>query len=140
MYLHRLRQTCPNCAFRSPAWTDECVQCDRRLVPPDRLRTWGFVYLGLGAVLTAAGAYLIVLVGGIMARSGDPGATTRFTGTPLQAALVFAALAFVLSVGLLGLAMGGWQVTRGRRHPGLVRLALVLYAILMLLGVAVEFL
>ena len=93
------------------------------------MRAAGFLYLGLGLLLAGAGAYLIVLIAGIIRRSGDPGATTRFTGGGWEAALIFGALGFVLLLGVTGILMGLWQIRHGRRNPKLVRVVIVFYVI-----------
>lgn len=129
MWILFARQACGRCSSAVPLWSDECPACGLVLHPPGRLRAAGALYLVLGALLTAAPAYLIVRVAGIMARSDDPGAATRFTGTGWQAAGVFGVLGFVLLIGVVGLLMGAWQVVHGRRNLRLVRVAIVLYVV-----------
>jgi hypothetical protein len=97
--------------------------------PPGRLRAAGVIYLVLSSLLTGGATYLMVLTAGLVARSDDPEAATRFSGTGWQLALVFGALGFVLLIGVTGILMGVWQVLYGRRNLALVRVAMVLYVI-----------
>lgn len=124
-----MRQRCGGCGAASPAWTDVCSGCGVVLHPPGRLRAAGVLYLVLGSLLTGLATYLIVKIAGMVARSGDPEATGRFTGTWGQLALVYGALGFVLLIGVTGLLMGVWQVLHGRRNLVLVRVTIVLYLI-----------
>jgi hypothetical protein len=129
MQILLVKKKCGSCGSRTPAWANACAFCGGALHLPRHLRQAGVLYLVLGALLTAAGVYLILLVAGIMARSDDPGATTRFTGGPGDAALVFATLGFVLLLGIVGIAMGAWQVVHGRRDTRLVRVVMALYVV-----------
>lgn len=123
------KQRCGSCGSGTPAWSDVCAECGAVLHSPRRLRHAGVLYLGLGMLLTAPAVYLILLVARILARSDDPGAATRFTGGPADLALVFATLGFVLLLGIVGIAMGAWQVVHGRRDTRLVRVVMAFYAV-----------
>ena len=124
-----MRQRCGGCGAESPAWTDVCSGCGVVLHPPGRLRAAGVLYIVLGSLLTGLATYLVVQIAGMVARSGDPEATGRFTGTVWQLALVYSALGFVLLVGVTVILMGVWQVLHGRRNLKLVRVAMVLYVV-----------
>lgn len=123
------KQRCRRCGSATPIWSDVCDGCGVLLHPPRRLRQAGVLYLLLGTLLTAPAVYMILWVADVMAHSDDPGAATRFTGGPWDAALVFAVLGFVLLLGITGLAMGAWQVVHGRRNLRLVRVVMVFYVI-----------
>lgn len=87
------------------------------------------LYLVLGTLLTAPAVHLILLIARIMAHPDDPGAATRFDGGPAGVALVFGSLGFVLLLGIVGIAMGAWQVVRGRRDTRPVRVAMGFYGV-----------
>ena len=129
MQMLLMKQRCGRCGSGTPVWSDVCAECGVVLHPPRRLRQAGVLYLFLGALLTAPAVYMILWVADVMAHSDDPGATTRFTGGPWDAALVFAVLGFVLLLGITGIAMGAWQVVHGRRNLALVRVVMVFYVI-----------
>jgi hypothetical protein len=129
MRLLATKQRCGSCGSGTPVWSDVCAECGAALHSPRRLRQAGVLYLFLGMLLTAPAEYLILLIARIIARSNDPGATTRFTGGPADVALAFGSLGFVLLLGLVGIAMGAWQVVHGRRNPRLVRVVMVFYVV-----------
>lgn len=129
MQILLMKQRCGACGAASPMWTDVCSGCGVVMHPPGRLRAAGVLYLVLGSLLTGGTTYLIVQIAGMVARSADPEATGRFTGTWRQLALVYSALGFVLLIGVTGILMGVWQVLHGRRNLALVRVVMVLFVI-----------
>lgn len=129
MQILLMKQRCGACGAASPMWTDVCSGCGVVMHPPRPLRVAGVIYLVLSLLLTGGATYLMVATAGIVSRSGDPEATTRFSGTWWQMALVFGALGFVLLIGVTGILMGVWQVLHGRRNLALVRVVMVLYVI-----------
>ncbi|HEX2188603.1 MAG TPA: hypothetical protein VHG51_06870 [Longimicrobiaceae bacterium] len=140
MQILLMRQECGRCSSAVPIWSDVCQECGLVLHSRRQLRAAGVLYLVLGTVLTAPAVYGIVWAAGVMARSDDPAATTRFTGDAWDAVFVFAVFGFVLAVGVVGLAMGGWQVVHGRRNPRLVRVVMVLYVIFWMAYLGAHFL
>lgn len=135
-----VKHRCGSCGSRTPAWADVCASCGGVIHAPRHLRQAGVLYLVLGMLLTAPAVYLILLVARIMAHPDDPGATTRFNGGPADVALVFGSLGFVLLLGMVGIAMGAWQVVHGRRNPRLVRVVMVFYVVFWIAAVLVSFL
>jgi predicted nucleic acid-binding Zn ribbon protein len=129
MHLLVAKQRCGSCGSGTPVWSDVCAECGVVLHSPRRLRQAGVLYLFLGMLLTAPAVYMILWAADVVAHSDDPGATTRFSGGAGDAALVFAAMGFVLLLGITGIAMGAWQVVHGRRNPRLVRVVMVFYVI-----------
>lgn len=129
MQILLMRQRCGRCGSTTPIWSAVCSGCGEILVSPRQLRRAGVLYLVLGSLITFPGLYMIAWVAVIMARSDDPEATTRFTGDAWDAVLVFAFLGFVLTVGIVGLLMGAWQVKYGRRNLRLVSVVIVLNVI-----------
>jgi cytochrome b len=92
----------------------------------------------IGTGLVAGMAYLIIVIARIIAQSDDPNATSRFTGTPMQALMVYAILGLVLVFGVVSVVAGAWQVRYGTRNPWLVKLVLGLAAIFVSLGVLIQ--
>jgi hypothetical protein len=121
-----------------PFWSDSCSRCGSVEHPPQRLRWAGVLYLILGVVITGAIGYLMVVLGTIIRHSGDPGATVRFNGGPLMVLFVYAVLSFPMVVGLTVTAMGISQIRTGRRNLKLVRVAMVLYLVLVVVGLGIQ--
>jgi magnesium-transporting ATPase (P-type) len=140
MYLRAMVHTCPQCATVARSWEDFCPQCSARISNPSRVRALGWMLIVIGAGLTAAMAYLIVLIARLIEGSDDPGATSSFTGTQAQAAMVFGLLGLVLAFGLVALAGGAWQARYGTRNPRLVKVVLAFGAVFLAIGTAVQYL
>lgn len=139
MYLGGMVQTCPQCSTQAKSWLDWCPDCGTRLSRPSRIRALGWVLMVIGTGLTAGMVYLIVVIAGIMRASGDPDATTRFTGTPSQALMVFGILGLVLVFGLVSVTAGAWQVRHGTRNPRLVKVVLGFAAVFFGFGALVRY-
>ncbi len=77
----------------------------------------------------ALGIYLAQLI----ARSGEPGQTTRFSGGPEDVALIIAIFGLVISFGLASMAGGIWQIKYGKPNRklmvGMLIVALILFVI-----------
>jgi len=123
------RRRCRSCGAATPAWSDVCGRCGRGARSRRWRRAAAVLSLVLGALLAGGAAYLIVLIASIVARSDDPGAATRFTGTGWQLALVYGVLGYVLLHGALAIFMGVWRLRGGRRSPRLMRVVTVFYVI-----------
>jgi len=90
------------------------------------VRTLGWVLVGIGAFLVVFMAGLSLVVGRIIARSGNPEATTRFTGDTSDAAIMFGIFGVIALFGLLGMAAGASQIRQGRVNRRMVTVVLVL--------------
>ena len=138
MYVRAMVQTCPQCQSQAQSWVDNCPQCGLLLSRPSRVRALGWALMVIGTGLVAGMAYLIIVIARIIAQSDDPNATSRFTGTPMQALMVYAILGLVLVFGVVSVVAGAWQVRYGTRNPWLVKLVLGLAAIFVSLGVLIQ--
>lgn len=138
--LRGMVHTCPRCATVARSWEDFCPRCSARISSPSRIRALGWMLIVIGAGLTGGMAYLIVLIARIIQGSDDPDATTRFTGTPAQAAMTFGILGVVLVFGLVALAGGAWQARYGTRNRRLVKVVLAFAAVFFAIGMAVQYL
>ncbi|MBK9168346.1 MAG: hypothetical protein IPM24_12875 [Bryobacterales bacterium] len=59
------------------------------------IRQRGWALVGVGSLLLALMTPIIVSMALVIARSGDPGAATRFDGSPAMAPTIFAVLGLV---------------------------------------------
>ena len=85
--------------------------------------------------MSALGIYL----GSIIAQSGEPGETTRFTGGPQDVAFIVAIFGLVISFGLASMAGGLWQIIYGKPNR-LVMVAMFLVAgILVAIGWVIKY-
>ena len=129
---------CPQCGARLRVWLNTCSRCGKKIPANSALRKMGIAILILGLGLCGVISYLAWAVALVMRHSGDPGATMRFTGTPLQAVMIFGVFGFVFLVGLTLLAGGVFQVAYGRKSQYLTRVALFWYTVIWVLyGIAV---
>ena len=103
-----------------------CTECGRPNRTPKQVRTLGWVLVGIGAFLVVFMAGLSLVVGRIIARSGNPEATTRFTGDTSDAAIMFGIFGVIALFGLLGMAAGASQIRQGRVNRRMVTVVLVL--------------
>ncbi len=51
-----------------------------------------------------------IFLWGILAETGQPGKTTRFTGGPQDVLFIFAIFGLVIAFGLASMAGGAWQI------------------------------
>jgi len=103
-----------------------CTECGRPNRTPKQVRRLGWVLVGLGASVVAVMAGLSLAVGRIIARSGNPEATTRFTGDAGDAAIMFGIFGFIALFGLFGIAAGASQIRHGKVNRRMVTAVLVL--------------
>jgi hypothetical protein len=112
---------CPACRQVNSTHHDVCPKCGH-LLHATAIRVRGALAMGLGLALAGGISYLMVWIADVIRHSADPGATNRFTGSPAQAAGIFAILSFVLLIGLVSIVMGGWMLRYGWRPARLKRL------------------
>ena len=103
-----------------------CTECGRPNRTPKQVRRLGWVLVGLGASVVAVMAGLSLVIGRIIARSGNPEATTRFTGDASDAAIMFGIFAFIALFGLVGIAASASQIKHGKVNRRMVTVVLVL--------------
>ena len=115
---------CPQCGARLRMWRNTCSRCGKKIRADSALRKMGIAILILGLGLSGVISYLAWVVALVMRHSGDPGATMRFTGTPLQAVMIFGVFGFVLLVGLTLLAGGVFQIVYCRKNTYATKVAL----------------
>lgn len=84
--------------------------------------------------MSALGIYL----GGIIAQSGEPGETTRFTGGPQEVALIVAVFGLVIAFGLASMAGGIWQIKYGKPNRKLMVAMFLVAGILVAIAWAIK--
>lgn len=127
---------CPVCQQINSTRHDVCPKCGH-ILHAKQIRVRGAISLVLGLLLAGGMSYLIVLIASIIRHSNDPGATTRFSGSPAAAVAIFAILSFVLLFGIVAILMGGWMLRYGWRPVKLKRVVWGFAIIFWLLSQAV---
>ena len=106
--------SCPKCSFETEESLARCPSCGSRLQSATKVRILGWFLLLIGTGLVLFMSALGVYLGSLVARSGEPGETTRFTGGPQDVALIVAVFGLVISFGLASMAGGLWQIIYGK--------------------------
>jgi uncharacterized paraquat-inducible protein A len=126
-------KTCYKCAYETETADVRCPRCGKKLFTKAETRV-------LGGVLTALGAFLMVVMGaiiiffvGLMSQSGKSSGA-KFNGSKNDALLVFAILGFVLLFGFTSFIAGLWQLIFARRNMVLIWIILGLGAIFLIGG------
>ena len=81
---------------------------------------------------------LAIILGRIIAGSGDPGATTRFTGGPEEVRLIVAVFGLVISFGLASMVGGVWQIWYGKPNGKFMVMMFVVAGLLWVIESAVS--
>lgn len=110
-----------------------CTQCGRAARSPRQVRIFGWVLVSLGTFLVVFMAGLSVVVGRIIAGS-DPEATTRFSGSATEAAIIFGVFGVIGLFGLAAITAGASSIRHGRTNARLVGVVLAFGVALFVLG------
>jgi hypothetical protein len=99
----------------------------------------------LGWLLVLLGGFLVVFMGGIgiylagiIADTGQPGKTSRFTGGPEDVLFIFSIFGLVISFGLAAIAGGAWQIWYGKPNRIVMVVMFVVAGLLWIIGSAVR--
>src|SRR5688572_29070134 len=106
--------SCPKCSFETEETLARCPSCGSCLQSARKVRILGWLLLLIGTGLVLFMSALGIYLGSIMAQSGGPGETTRFTGGPQDVALIVAIFGLVICFGLASMAGGLWQIIYGK--------------------------
>ena len=106
--------SCHKCDFETSERLAKCPQCGSRLQSVKKVRILGWLLLVIGTGLVIFMGTLGVVLARIIAGSGDPGATTRFTGGPKEVSLIITVFGLVISFGLASMVVA----PRKRSGPG----------------------
>lgn len=129
---------CYKCDCETLKATTICPDCGHPLRTPEQIRRLGWVLAVIGSGLTVFIGGLTVVIAGIIWQPLNSHATTRFTGGPEAALLIFGILGVVMLFGITSLFAGIWQIRHGRRNKHLTSTVLTLAVVLVLLGTVVR--
>jgi MFS family permease len=94
---------------------------------PKHIRVRGSLQLLLGLILVALmGTVTYNLAPSLLRPGGDE---SRFTATAEQAQLILGLFALIVTLGLLSMVSGLWQIVTGRRSKWMVLVMLLVFAL-----------
>ncbi|MBA3322903.1 MAG: hypothetical protein H0T45_15845 [Pyrinomonadaceae bacterium] len=126
--------SCYRCDFETGEPLSQCPRCGQPLRSAKTVRRLGWALVALGGLLVVFMGALTVVIGGIMSRTGEPGATTRFTGGPEDAAFIFGIFGLVISIGLASVVGGAWQIKYGKPNKKIMVVMFGLAIVFLLIG------
>ena len=130
--------SCHKCDFETTERLAKCPQCGSRLQSAKKVRILGWLLLVIGTGLVIFMGALAVMLAQIIAGSGDPGATTRFTGGPEEVTLIVTVFGLVISFGLASMVGGVWQIWYGKPNKKLMVVMFVVAGLLIVIGKAIK--
>lgn len=114
-------RTCYKCDFEVVTAERKCPQCGSgRVWTKPETRIVGLVLAMLGGFLMGIMAALTWWTMNMVANTGKPGATSRFTGSKEQLMMIYAIFAVVFFFGLIAFSAGTWQVVFAKRNKFLI--------------------
>jgi uncharacterized membrane protein len=134
------RLSCAKCDFETDESLAKCPQCGRKLQSAKKVRILGWVLVLLGGFLVVFMGGLGILLAGIIAGSGQPGNSTRFTGGPEDVMFIVGIFGLVIAFGLAAMAGGAWQIWFGKPNRIVMVVMFVVAGILWVIGNAVRYL
>ena len=132
--------SCPKCDFETVESLAKCPNCGRKLQSKKKVRILGWVLVLLGGFLVIFMGGLGIMIAGLIAASGQPGNSTKFTGGPEDVLFIAAIFGLVISFGLASMAGGAWQIWYGKPNRILMVVMFVLAGLLWVIGSAVKYL
>ena len=132
--------SCPKCSFETTETLPKCPNCGSRLQSKAKVRILGWVLLVIGTSLVLFMSGLGIYLAQLIARSGEPGQTTRFSGGPEDVAFIVAIFGLVISFGLASMVGGIWQIKYGKPNRKLMVAMFVVAGILFVIARVVKYL
>ena len=132
--------SCPNCDFETTETLAKCPKCGRKLQSAKKVRILGWLLVVIGTVLVVFMSGLGIVLGRIIADTGQPGKTQRFTEGPEDVLFIIAVFGLVILFGLIGMAAGSWQIWYGKPNKTLRVIMFVVAGLLFTIGSLVPFL
>lgn len=100
-----------------------------------QVRRHGWVQLACGLILTGLMGAVTYNIGPLMLRPGQEAAGgERFSGTAGQALLILGLFSLVITIGLMAIVSGLYQIKTGRRNNRIFVIMLVLLGVLIATG------
>ena len=130
--------SCPKCSFETTETVPKCPSCGSRLQSATKVRILGWVLLVIGTLLVLVMGTLGVYLGQLIANSGQPGQTTRFSGGAEDIAFIVAIFGLVISFGLASMVGGIWQIKYGKPNRKLMVGMFIVAGILFVISRAVK--
>lgn len=119
---------CYKCDHETREPVERCPRCgNRRVLTTRGIRALGGVLVGLGLFLVTFMGVISVIVAGIIIRSSDPAATSRFQGGTKEIAVIFGLFGLVIAFGAACTVGGAMQLARGRRSKAMVRVVMGIF-------------
>ena len=131
--------SCPKCSFETEETLARCPSCGSRLQSATKVRILGWFLLLIGTGLVLFMGALGIYLWSIIAQSGEPGGTIRFTGGPQEIALIAAVFGLVISFGLASMAGGLWQIIYGKPNRKVMVAMFLVAGILVAIGWAIKY-
>lgn len=132
--------SCPKCSFETTETLPKCPNCGSRLQSKAKVRILGWVLLVIGTCLVLFMSALGIYLAQLIARSGEPGQRTSFSGGPEDVAFIVAIFGLVISFGLASIVGGIWQIKYGKPNRKLMVAMFVVAAILFVIARVVKYL
>ena len=131
--------SCPKCSFETEETLARCPSCGSRLQSATKVRILGWFLLLIGTGLVLFMGALGIYLWSIIAQSGEPGGTIRFTGGSQEIALIAAVFGLVISFGLASMAGGLWQIIYGKPNRKVMVAMFLVAGILVAIGWAIKY-
>jgi len=112
--------SCAKCSFETDEPLDRCPNCGGRLQSTKKVRILGWLLLVIGIGLVTFMGTLGIYLAQLIARSDEPGQTTRFSGGPEEVAMIMAIFGLVIAFGLAAIVGGVWQIKYGKPNRKLM--------------------
>ena len=132
--------SCPKCSFETTETLPKCPNCGSRLQSAAKVRILGWVLLVIGTGLVVFMGALGIYLAQLIARTGEPGQTTRFSGGPEDVAFIITIFGLVISFGLASMAGGIWQIKYGKPNRKLMVAMFIVAGILFVIARVIKFL
>lgn len=132
--------SCPKCSFETTETLPKCPNCGSRLQSAAKVRILGWVLLVIGTGLVLFMGGLGLYLAQLIARSGEPGQTTRFNGGPEDVALIITIFGLVICFGLASMAGGIWQIKYGKPNRKLMVGMFIVAGLLLVIGRVIKYL
>jgi len=127
---------CVSCDYQTSERETKCPKCGRRLRTTRQARRLGWFQIVVGGFLVALMSVITFVISDVVSQSGQPGATTRFTGRPSDLMFAYAIFAIVIAIGLVSIAGGIMTIRYGKANKIILFLMIALVVAVYFLAMA----